>query len=527
MTTDAGRPLIDLRAGLPTGPGPVRAARLGRRRGMAPRGPRPPGGLAARRIAATRLAWLPVLAALLAAGCASAPAGAPRSLILMIGDGMGPATITLARDARQGPLALDGILVGAVATRPLEPQWEGDNHPTTITDSAASATALATGRSTLNERIAVDRLGAHLPTLVEAARDAGRATGLITTTAITHATPAAFASHVKHRGMEQEIAAQLAAAGIDLLVGGGRENFLPTTAGGLREDGRDLLAERAAAGVTVAQDGAALHAATTLPLVAVLAPRHLAFACDVAPATPAEPPSLRELTARALDLLAADGRPFVLMIEGGRIDHAAHGNDPVAHLHDMLAFDAAVAEALAFVEARGDVLLVVTADHETGGLTLGADVAGKIAYEYRPELLLAASRSAESLAADMLAGSDGVALLRQHWQLSDLTDAERLAIDEQVATHQVQYAAAQDAGKSATELAELTREFRYRLTPILGHAMSRRARVGWTTGGHTGVDVGLWAAGPGAAQLAGHHHNAALGRRLSEVLGLEFPQSQD
>ena len=181
-------------------------------------------------------AWL--ACALAAAACAATPSPAdaprPRNLVFMIPDGCGPASIVLGRMCAGRPLALDSILVGASETSSTSSR---------VTDSAAGATAYASGIKTGNAMLGLDPEERPVGTLLEAAQARGMRTGMVVTCRLTHATPAAFASHVPDRGAEDSIAVQELEHGVDLLLGGGRANFLPAGAGGGRRDGRDLLGE--------------------------------------------------------------------------------------------------------------------------------------------------------------------------------------------------------------------------------------------------------------------------------------------
>jgi alkaline phosphatase len=276
-----------------------------------------------------------------------------RNVILLIGDGMGTGQIVAGRTHTRGP---DGRLrferfpvTGLVSTHAANDL---------VTKSDASATALATGRKTNNGRVGTDVDGRPLRTLLEAARDAGWATGMVTTTRITDATPAAFAAHVAERPQQNEIAEQLVAARIDLLAGGGRAFFLPRSVeGSRRQDDRDLIAEAAGRGVTVVGDAAALDAATTLPLYALF---------DVDPQNvEGRVPSVGSMAAKSIELLAASGRPFFVMIEEEEIDSAAHKND-VARLGAALErFDEAAGAAVDFAARDGRTLVLVTGDHST------------------------------------------------------------------------------------------------------------------------------------------------------------------
>ena len=403
----------------------------------------------------------------------------PKNVVFMIADGFGPASATLGAGAKGAPLAFDSLLVGSVETAATDSR---------VTDSAASATAYACGIKTYNGAIAVDTTGAPCRTVLEAAEAAGLATGLVATSRITHATPAAFAAHVDSRADEAEIARQLPASGVDLLVGGGRATFTG-------EGNELLLAALTDDGWAVAQTRAAFDVLDALPALALLAPSHLAYEVD---RDETDQPSLAEMARAALDLLAGspDGqeRGFFLMVEGSRIDHAGHANDPAAHLGDILAYDRAVAAVLDWARRDGNTLVVSTADHETGGLTLGRDGV----YRWDPAPLLAATASFERMTERLAAGEDPAAVVREGLALEALPEGTAEAIAGAVASGDP-----------------------YALGPVVRDLASEPAGIGWTTGGHTAVDVGLYAFGPGAELFHGRMHNDAVGRALFEALGLD------
>lgn len=411
----------------------------------------------------------------------------PRNLILMIPDGFGPASLTMARDYQGHPLALDGIITGAVHTHATDAR---------VTDSAAGATAYACGVKTYNGAIAVDTLKQPLATLLEAAEARGMATGLVATSRITHATPASFSAHVPSRGMETEIAAQQITKGIDVILGGGAQFYLPTEAGGRRTDGRNLFQEAAQAGYHVVQDRAGFDTLGTTPAIGLFSPSHMAMDVDRDPATQ---PSLAEMTRTALALLKDTPEGFLLVIEGSRIDHAAHGNDAVGHLGDILAFDAAVAAALDYARADGQTLVVSAADHETGGMTLGRKVGETSIYDWRPEVLRRISHSGEGIGQLFRQGVPLDTVLTVHLGLTDLTPEEHTTL-------QTAY----------------TDDDERMLFDTLNEAINSRAYIGWTTNGHTGVDVNLAAFGPGYERFIGSHDNAEVGRILASLLQFDL-----
>lgn len=286
---------------------------------------------------------------------------APRNIVLMIGDGMGMAHVAAARTALGGPdgrLAMDSMTTtGFVTTHSAN---------SLVTDSAAAGTAYATGTKTNNGTISLTPNGKRVRTILEAARDIGKATGLVTTTAVTDATPASFASHVDARSRQAEIAGQMLAARVNVILGGGRGLFVPkSTKGSARPDERNLLDEAAARGYGVVDTSEELNAAAGPRILGLFAMGNLT--------TEAPEPPLSALTDKAIEVLSQEPKGFFLMVEGGRIDSYGHSNELDAMIRQLLEFDHAVARALDFARNDGNTLVIVTADHETGGLTLLTD----------------------------------------------------------------------------------------------------------------------------------------------------------
>lgn len=301
---------------------------------------------------------LMVICVVAAATARAAPAGeyeTPRNIILFIGDGMGIAHVTAAKIVR-GSLHIERLRTGGFVT--TFPDGE------LVTDSAASGTAMATGCKTYNGAISVSARGEPLKTAIEYAEEAGKSTGLVVTCSITHATPAVFAAHVSSRNMNNEIAAQLAASGVDVMIGGGWASFIPRSdAGSKRTDERNLLEElRARMDVALSVD--AFRALGDVErFAALLAPRH-------PPALAERGVSLAELTAKAIHALARDDDGFFLMVEGSQIDWAGHDNDADGIISEFIDFDGAVGVGMDFAERDGGTLVIVTSDHETGGFAV-------------------------------------------------------------------------------------------------------------------------------------------------------------
>jgi alkaline phosphatase len=300
------------------------------------------------------------------------PGGSPRNVILCIGDGMGFGQVTLTRLQTMGPegrLHMERFPVQGMA-------WThaADN---LVTDSAAAGTALACGIKTTNKAIGQDPEGTAYMSLTEGAHLRHMRTGLIATSALTHATPGSFAAHVKQRKQENDIAVQLVDSGINVLFGGGRQFFLPTHhPEGKREDGRDLIAQ--------AQTSGYHYVSTPQELWGAQGTHVLGLFQAEALNTELPEPTLAELTRKAIRLLTTPppGTPghkqgFFLMIEGSQIDWACHANHVNNTVRQTLLFDQAVRTAMDFALRDQQTLVLVTADHETGGLVVASEKDGK------------------------------------------------------------------------------------------------------------------------------------------------------
>ena len=288
-----------------------------------------------------------------------------KNVIFCIGDGMGSGQISIARLSTcgaDGRLYMEKMPVaGVVMTHSADK---------TITDSAAAGTALACGFKTSNGTIGMGPSGECFETILEAAKSNGKATGLVVTSTISHATPAAFASHVTSRGVEAEIAGQLLGNKVNVLLGGGKKFFAPNGSGGsARKDGRDLIAEAKSAGYSFVESREELEKADSKYLLGLF---------EMGGLTTEEPePTLAEMTAKAIKILNSDGDGFFLMVEGSQIDWACHENDAEYAIRQTLLFDMAVKAAIDFAVKDGQTLVIVTADHETGGLTItGGNLGG-------------------------------------------------------------------------------------------------------------------------------------------------------
>ncbi len=322
------------------------------------------------------------------------PSGQVKNVIFMIGDGMGPQQVGLLLSyARQAQKPVTGIRETAF-DRLVKKGVIGVSLPyapnVLVIDSAASATQMATGSFAGNEMIGVDYEGNRAETILEIAKDQGKAVGLVSDTRLTHATPASFAAHQRHRSLENEIAVEMLNSGADLLLSGGWRHWIPQDANiegspaqlaikkliprakrikSKRKDNRNLLAEAMDKGYTLAFDRNELQEADgkVLGLFAYSGMMNAIRETQTKNDPNRSSPTLREMTDKALDTLSSDPDGFFLMIEGGQIDWAGHQNDAGWMLHEMLRFNETLNAVLEWMKGRDDTLLVVTADHETGG----------------------------------------------------------------------------------------------------------------------------------------------------------------
>ena len=450
-----------------------------------------------------------LLLSVLVVGVPSEPTSKPhvKNVILMIGDGMGFEILTLARYYSLSILRSDLYIfevarlgsTGYVTTHSLD---------YLVTDSAAAGTALATGFKTNNGMISVLPNGMSLETVLERAQKLGKSVGLVTTTRITHATPAAFASHVVSRGMENEIAVQLIYHKVNVLLGGGLRHFIPKEVpGSKRKDSRDLIKEAKALGYLIVRNRTQLLAvdpSRTRLLLGLFSLSHMAYEID---RKGTGQPSLAEMTKKAIEILSRDKDGFFLMVEGGRIDHACHANDAAAAIMDTLAFDEAVKVALDFAKRDGETLVIITADHDTGAPTLTYSrrvkpKAGNLAF-------LAKVNASFELIIDELKGGELTVervkeVVKRYTGLS-ITDGEARTL----------IAAMKEPGKAAWPPC-----FYEQPQNTLGRLISAEVHVvSWATGGHTATLVPVIAYGPTSAKFGRLLDNTDIAKLIFEALG--------
>ncbi|MFD1361938.1 alkaline phosphatase [Lentibacillus salinarum] len=361
-----------------------------------------------------------------------------------------------------------------------------------ITDSAAAGTAMATGEKTDNGVIGLNPEGNELETILEASADEGMASGLVATSTITHATPASFASHVEDRNNETAIAPQLLAGEVDVLLGGGKNNFLPESEGGNQETD-NLIAQAEEQGYELVETQDAL---LDSEIDIEDGEKLLGLFADDALAPEmhrdnTEEPSLAEMTESAIGNLEQDDDGFFLMVEGSQIDWAGHANDAAWAMQDTEAFEAAVEEAIEFAEDDGETLVVVGGDHETGGMTVGAGENADM--NVNPSVLKDVTATGDHMASELNDDRSNVNEVIETYTNFELSEAEAQTIQQ-----------ADDAALA--------------INTIIGD----QALIGWTSTNHTGVDIPVYAYGPQADKFTGYLDNTDLPKIMAGALGVEL-----
>ena len=284
-----------------------------------------------------------------------------RGVVFMVSDGMSPGVLTLAESwshlTRQRGTRWWELYNDPSAGRGLMDTGSADSM---VTDSAAASSAWGGGERVNNAMINIDPKGRSVTSIAQLLKQKGGRIGLVTTAKVTHATPAGFASHIANRNDEAEIAPQYLNR-VDVILGGGSKFFQPKA----RKDGRNLAAEFEKAGYQIVANRDALLAAKGAKLLGTFSPDHMPFSIDREHDSKlaAKTPSLAEMARAGLARFLEGDEPFLLQVEGARIDHAAHLNDIGGLLGDQLAFDDALAEVLTMTAGRDDILVVATSDH--------------------------------------------------------------------------------------------------------------------------------------------------------------------
>ena len=483
-----------------------------------------------------------------------------KNVIVMIGDGMGPQQLgLLVTYAHHAPHSIYEPMGRKTALeRIMESGTLGyarsEAADALVTDSGASSTQMASGEWAGAQMIGLDRNGNVVKTILEIAEELGKSTGLVTDTCITHATPAGFAAHQTHRSKQDKIALDLLEAEVDVMLGGGMAWWIPREAndpdsetyrrnekrtGGTieirskRRDGRDLLEEARARGLALCFDRTQLEQASGDRVLGL-------FAHDILmngireTRTKVDPgrtiPTLREMTQKALHVLSRNPNGFFLMVEAGLIDWAGHDNDTGALLHEMIKFDETVALVHEWAQGRQDTLVLVTADHETGGFgfscsrfdwpapqTLpGAAFQGETFQprrNYGEHRILDAIYDQKLSYPEIMERFDALPEAEQTPKaLADIIEANTAFPITEAGAASVLGGKTDDTGFYGTGPA-----FRNNL---LARIVSKHQLTVWSTGGHTNTPVPLIAYGPShvSSRYGKMMHTAEWGRETIDIL---------
>lgn len=428
--------------------------------------------------------------------------GSAKNVILMIPDGMSVETYTGARWLQKDHnLTLDSMVTGSVRV---------NNSNTPIADSAPAGSSMATGKKTQSPFIScypaeggmpgaetVDATKAYMPlaTVLEGAKRSGKSTGIVSTSNVQHATPAVFSSHHPNRNEYETLGEQQVYQDMDVVLGAGSA-YLDASK---RKDKEDLISEIKGLGYDYVNNRDGMNASTANKIWGMFDSKSMNYDLD---RDPAVEPSLEEMTHKALDVLSKNDKGFFVMIEGSEIDWGAHANDPVAALYDVLAFDKAVKVAKDFVDQHEDTVLIVAADHGTGGLTFGhknlSSGYDKEKLEGFTSILSKAKMTGQKAATLLKEDRSNIAeVFSKAYGITDLSQEE---------INLVKAAGPKD------------------LQTAIGKVVSDRSHIGWTTGGHVGGDVTLFchANGKNLEKLQGCVFNKDIGLYMADVLDIDL-----
>ncbi len=397
----------------------------------------------------------------------------PKNIVILIGDGMGTAYTSAYRYYKDNPetqeieqTVFDRLLVGTASTYPARVSGY-------VTDSAAAATALATGVKSYNGAISVDTDKQALPTIMEMAKKQGLSTGVAVTSQINHATPAAFLTHNESRKNYDEIANSYLNTDTDVMLGGGQK-FFPST----------LIHKFEAKGYQYLSDFSQLNTVTKPKVIGLFADVQLPWAIDDIGAH-----KLSKMTSKALELLSLNEKGFVLLVEGSLIDWAGHNNDIATAMAEMDEFANALEVVEQYVRQNKDTLMVATADHNTGGLSIGAN--GE--YSWKTDIIRGVKSSPALIATN--------AISNENWQDELISNLGFKPSDDELT--QLSRARMQGQEVMATAIKKL---------------IDNRSFTGWTTGGHTGMDVQVFASGPASKLFSGYQDNTDIALKIMSLL---------
>ncbi len=408
-----------------------------------------------------------VLLLLMAMAAGISAEGTARNLIIIVVDGMGPSHRQLGELAVKGGLSMNRMQsLGIMDT---------SSYDLDITDSAASATAMFTGKRTYNTVIGYDEDLNQLESIMDIASKAGYSCGIATNSELYDATAGAMYANVLSRSEYKNISKQLMSSSLDLAIGGGTSYVDPL----IQEA---MLSSKTKPRFNAYYDLNSLSSGE-LPAICLLDDGYLPMEIDAKD----DAEGFIDIVSAALDMLSRTGKPFVLLAETGSVDGASHDNDAAAAMKGMIAADLGVAKALEFAAKDGNTLVVVAADHETGGLSLGANEGYKISTSFLSRVRASAKKMAE-LAVEKPA---------------DLASMVRSFTGYEMSEEEAEIIKGSDDPARA-----------------IGSLISRQANIAWGSGGHTASNVIVTAEGPGSSLFAGRYDNSELFIKMLKALGI-------
>lgn len=390
-----------------------------------------------------------------------------QNVIFLIPDGFSAAYATNYRWYKGEDTVLDSMNIAMQRT------YSANSN---ITDSAAAGTAMATGVKTNNGMISTDPTGKELKTILEETERKGKSSGLVATSTITHATPAAFASHVASRADEADIAPQLLDNDVDVILGGGQKYFTDELIDEAKDEGYQLVTNKRELD----------RVKKTNKVLGLFAEEGMAPELD---REDTQQPSLADMTETAIDTLKKNKNGFFLMVEGSQIDWAGHANDAAWAMKDSEAFEEAVIEAMDFAKKDGNTLVVVAGDHDTGGMSVGGYGNGSA----NVEMLRDVTATGDYMASKLNKKRTNAKKVLKEYAAIDLTKAEVNAI--------------KNADNPASSINQI---------------ISERASVGWTSTGHTGIDIPVYTYGPGSELFTGTMENTDLPVNIAKAMKMNF-----
>lgn len=374
----------------------------------------------------------------------------PKNVIFLVGDGMGPSFNTAYRYYKNDPhakemtpTAFDSYLKGTNRTYSNDPKQN-------ITDSAAGGTAFSSGHKTYNGAIGVDSNKQKVKTVLERAKEKGKSTGLVSTAELTDATPAAYAAHVTSRDDKNEIAKQFYK---DKVLG-------------------------------------------------LFADKNMPLAIDASK----DEPSLADMQQSALSKLERNKKGFFLMVEGASIDKSAHSNDITGVMSEMEGFEKAFDDAIQYAKKHKDTLVVATADHSTGGLTIGKDKG----YEWNPQPIKSMKHSGSYMTEKMAKGEDPEKVINEGYGFEFSQDDMKKVKKE---NKKLKRLLKKEKDEKSADVEKQTKALQH----AIQKPVNDKSYTGWTSDGHTGEDVNTYAYGPRSESFSGNIENTESAKIIFDI----------